>query len=458
MNFNFLTIIVCSVFFYFSISSKNDMETSKVDKNTISVVFFGAIGDGITDDSDAFQKAIVYCIKNKKTLYVPRTSTNYKLNKTIRISLLSHEKIKIISNQAVIMPEIINNSSAYKLTAFTENVFLSIGRKMNSIDIFENLEELSDTSIDISGLIFDGAKEKHLERFSSYKQTIYIGAQLIAQSVTLNNCEFRNIQGYGLRIHEVSVSKILNCRFINVGGRGDTAFVKGSDFDAFGDAIYHAKVNKNAVITIEDCVFIGKKTNNKRSRSALTFEFSLFPYTINLKNLDIGGYAKCMHIEETAATVVKMENVKMKDFNFGIANVLNDKTVMYLDKCILDVGLSDGNDKGDALAFLNYLSSAEINVNRSTLNFDGRNNAYQSAVGLNKVTNSTINGNNTNFFFADGNTSFSHCKFVDFGGAQVSFMSLNPRSLYLIEDSTFKGIPVSSLKSHNARLVIKRSR
>ena len=204
-------------------------------------------------------------------------------------------------------------------------------------------------------------------------------------------------------------------------------------------------------------ILLGKKQNNKRSRSALTFEFSLFPYKVNLKNLDIEGYAKCLHIEEIAPTIFKIENVKMKDFNFGIANVLNDKTLMYLDKCILKVGFNDGNDAGDALAFLNYNSKAKISVNRSTLDFNGRNNAYQSAVGLFEVKNSIINGNNTNFFFADGNTLFSQCEFIDFGGPQISFMSLNPINLYLIEDSTFKGVLVSSVKSHNVKLVIKRS-
>ncbi|WP_026706969.1 glycosyl hydrolase family 28-related protein [Flavobacterium frigidarium] len=458
MKLKFLNILIYSVLSLFSLSSKNKVENVKVDKNSVSVIFFGAVGDGITNDSDSFEKAIAYCIKYGKTLYVPRTNASYKLSKTIRVHLSSHDKIKIISNQAVIMPEIINSSSAYKLTAFVENVFLSIGRNMNSIDEFENLEELNDTSIDISGLVFDGINEKHTEQFSSYKQTIYVGAQLIAQSVKISNCEFRNIQGYGLRIHEVSVSEILNCKFINVGGRGYTAFVNGSDYDAFGDAIYHAKVNKNAVITIADCIFKGKKQKNKRSRSALTFEFSLFPYKINLENLDIEGYAKCLHVEETAVTLFKIENVKMKDFNFGIANVLNDKTVMYLDNCIMKVGFSDGNDAGDALAFLNYKSTAKIYVNKSILDFNGRHNAYQSAVGLINVKNSIINGNNTNFFFADGSTSFSQCKFINFGGAQMSFMSLNPKNSYLIEDSIFEGVLVSDIKSFNVELKIKSNK
>ncbi|MDI6046655.1 hypothetical protein [Flavobacterium yafengii] len=447
-------------FISFSIFSfgMNKPAINKNDESSVSVLDFGAIGNGIVDDSGAFQKAILYCILNKKTLYVPKTSKSYNLNKTIRVNLSKGEKIKIISNQAAITPKITDISTAYKLTSFKEHIFISIGRKINSIHTIENPEENYGTEISISGLIIDGKNQKNVEQVTSYDNDIYIGAQLIAERVKLTDCVFRNIHGYGVRIHEVSDSKIKHCEFINVGGRGGTAFVNTADFDAFGDAIYHAKVNANANIIIDDCVFVGKKQNKKRSRSAITFEFSLFPYNVNLKNLDIEGYAKCLHVEETAATLFQIENVKMKDFNFGIANVLNDKTVMYLDNCILEVGFNDGNDAGDALAFLNYRSAAKIYVNRSTLDFNGRRNAYQSAVGLIKVKNSIINGNNTNFFFADGSTSFSQCRFINFGGSQMSFMSLNPKDLYLIEDSIFKGVPISAIKGHNVKLEIKRSR
>lgn len=454
MNIKSLVLLGCLSFFITSFGiNKNKI---KYAETSVSVLDFGAVGDGITDDSDAFQKAIIYCIKNEKILYVPKTKHNYSLTKTIRVELSKNDKIKIISNNAVILPVDLENRSAYNLTSFKEHIFISIGRKINSIRKIEKPQENSGTEIDISGLIFDGRKNKYNEKILSFDNDIYIGAQLIAEKVRLSDCTFKNIFGYGVRIHEVSDSRIEHCKFINVGGRGGTPFANNIDFDGFGDAIYHAKVNGDANILISDCKISGKKYNDKRSRCAITFEYSEFPYKVNLEKLDISGYAKCLHIEEVAATIFHIKDVKMTDFNFGIANVLNNKTEIFLNNCTLNVGFNDGNDNGDALAFLNYRSFAKIYVSNSKLNFNGRHRAYQSAVGLAEVKNSTINGNNTNFFFADGNTVFSRCKFVNFGGPHESFKSNHSNNVYTIEDSKFFGTSLSSITGNNVKVIITR--
>ena len=457
MNIKLTLLVICLSFSSFCYSINNSIVIKKSGNESVSVLDFGAVGDGIADDSDAFQKAILYCINNNQVLYVPKTAKSYNLSKTIRVSLARGNKIKIISNQAIITPKITDIATIYKLTSFKEHVFISIGREFNSIKIFNNSQDNIGTEINISGLIIDGKNEKSIENVTSYDNDIYIGGQFVAEKVSLENCVFKNIFGYGVRIHEVSESKIKKCKFINVGGRGLTPFANKSDLDAFGDAIFHAKMNTNANVLIEDCLFDGKMNNNKRSRSALTFEFSLFPYKVNLRNLDIKGYAKCLHIEEIAATVFQLENVKMSDFNFGIVNTLNNASEVYLNNCVVNVGINDGNDFGDALAFLNYMSSAKIEVKNSLLNFKGRQAAYQSAVGLVKVENSTINGNNTNFFFADGNTVFLHCKFINFGGPGMSFFSNNPANLYQIKSSIFKGNSISTVKATNVGLEIKNN-
>lgn len=439
-----------SIFSFSPLPSQNDI----IAEDKVSVLDFGALGNGIADDSDAFEKAILYCVKNKKTLYVPKSAQNYNLNKTIRVQLLKGEKIKIVSNQAIIFSKITDTRSAYKLTPFKEHVFISIGREINSIHKLENPEENVGTEIFISGLIIDGSQQQISKNVNSYDDDIYIGAQLIAEKISVENCVFKNILGYGLRIHDVLNSEIKKCKFINVGGRGYTQFSNKIDMDAFGDAIYHAKVNENANILISDCSFEGKITNKKRSRSALTFEYSVFPYNVTINNVDIQGYAKCLHIEETAKTIFRLNNMKLTDFNFAIANVLNDSSVIYLNNSIVKVGFNDGNDHGDALAFLNYQSAAKIYVSDSELDFNGRKNAYQSAVGLVKVERSTINGNNTNFFFADGNTIFSYCKFINFGGNEASFFSYNPELKYKIENSKFRGNSSNAISAKYVKLEI----
>lgn len=404
----------------------------------ISVKDFGARGDGVHDDSQAIQKAILFSIKQGINCFFPRTKQSYNIRSTIRISLEPNQTVNIISDGAVIKPDgVVLNSSGYNLTSFREHIFLSIGKTINSIRDTSMFGRSVNTKVSITGLSFDGSGLRYSFPTISFDTDINVGLQILAENVTIYNCIFRNIFGYGIRVHNVKNSTISKCSFINVGGRGATPFAKKIDFDGFGDGVYHSLVKNDGNISIDGCTFIGMKSKAKRSRSAITFEYSTSFYKININKVNIKGFAKCIHIEEFAKTIVAINNSNMSDFNFGIANVLNDKSIINIKNSCITTGMIDGNDNGDALAFLNYRSTAKIYVDNTSLNFHGRKQAYQSAVGLVRVRHSLVNGNNTNFFFADGSTIFENCKFVKFGGFSKSFSSNNPKSTYLLIKSSF---------------------
>lgn len=426
-----------------------------INQKEVSVKEFGAKGDGRTDDAAALEKALQHCMDNKLTCYIPKTSKTYHISRTVRLHLEPGQFVRIRSNGAVIKPlRIPANNSAYNLTSFQEHVFLSIGKTIPSIQDKAMFRHSANTSVEISGLHFYGANLPEKVAAAGFDTDIYIGLQILAENVNVDDCTFKNIYGYGLRVHNVKNSSISNSQFINVGGRGATPYAQKQDFDGIGDAIYHALVKDKGNISINNCTFQGKKQNNKRSRSALTFEYSTQPYIIQLNNLDISGYAKGIHIEETAPTIVTIDRIQLSDFNFGIANVLNDQSKIYFNRAEINVGHSDGNDNGDALAFLNYESQAAIYVDQSTLSFTGKQGAYQSAVGLKSVKNSTINANHTNFFFADGNTLFDNCIFVGFGGKGKSFSSNDPGNAYRIRNSQFKNSSEVHAKGNPVRLEI----
>lgn len=453
----FVAVFLLVLFNFSDLMAGDNIDRTFSSQSYVSVKAFGAKGDGVHDDGIALEKAILYCIKNNKTCFIPKTGKSYNLSKTIRISLEAGQSVHISSDGALIRPSApFENETAYNLTSFQEHVFLSIGKKIPYLkDEVFNLSK--GTSVEISGLNFDGRAFPDIVNASNFNANIYIALQIVAENVKVNRCYFKNIFGYGLRIHNVLNSEITNSQFDNVGGRGATPFAQKVDFDGIGDAIYHALVKENGNIKIDNCIFRGKKTNNRRSRSAITFEYSTKPYDISLSRLDIRGYAKCIHIEETARTRVVIERLKMSDFNFGIANVLNDESIISFKNSIMTVGMNDGNDNGDALAFLNYQSRAKIFVDNSTIDFIGRNRAYQSAVGLVEVRNSTIKGNNTNFFFADGNTGFYNCIFVGFGGSEYSFFSNDGKSVYEINNSVIKS-SLNNIKGTAVLLKIKNSK
>jgi hypothetical protein len=426
-----------------------------VNDDVVSVLTFGAKGDGQTDDAAALTKAIIYCVQNHKTCSIPKTDNFYNISSTIRIPLEPGQSINIVSNGATIKPLTPPiNSSGWKLTAFKEHNFMSIGKQISSYQNIDMFKYSAGSSINISGLVFDGSNFPGQFAPTSVSTDIFIGLQALAETVNITDCSFKNLYGYGLVIYNVKNSVVNNCKFENVGGRGSTAFVQKVDHDAFGDGIHYSLVKADGKITIQNCIFQGMKIQGKRSRDAITFEFSTQPYNILLSNDNISGFAKCLQMEETAPAIVHIDHVNMSDFNLAIANVVNDKSTVFLNHVRMDIGLSDGNDPGDALAFLNYRSRAQIYVDSSYLNFNGKKQAYQSAVGLVKVQNSTINGNQTNFFFADGSTAFDNCTFIGFGGPGKSFSSNTGQSVYQISKSTFKGGSSINAKGQKLKLSI----
>ncbi|MGN6394317.1 MAG: hypothetical protein ACTHMI_02070 [Mucilaginibacter sp.] len=425
------------------------------DSGAISVAQFGANGDGYTDDAAALIKAMEYCVLNNKHCYIPKTKAYYNIGSTIRIPLKPGQSLNIISNGAIIKPNSVPiNSSAWNLTGFKEHIFLSIGNQLTSYKDVAMYKFSEGSAINISGLIFDGGSFLGPLAPTSLSTDIFIGLQALAEIVNVNNCVFKNIYGYGMTIYNVKNSAVNRCKFYDVGGRGATPFAQKIDRDAFGDGVHYSLVKPDGVIKVQNSIFQGKKSQGKRSRDAVTFEFSTLPYQIFLTNDDIAGFAKCLHIEETAPTTVHIDHVNMSDFNFGIANIVNDQTVIYLNNVRMDVGMIDGNDQGDALAFLSYRSKARIYVNKSYLNFNGKKQAYQSAIGLVKVENSTINGNNTNFFFADGSTDFDNCVFIGFGGAGKSFSSNTGKGVYRILNSKIDRSSTIHANGQNLKLSI----
>ena len=427
------------------------------EKIKISVFAFGAKGDGFSDDASAFKQAFKYCVDNNLVCEVPQTKVAYNIGSTVQILLKPGQSLKIVSNGAIIKPlKIFQNHSAYNLTLFQEHIFFSIGAVIDNLSE-EMYERSKGSNISVSGLVFDGENLKATFAPQSYNTHIFIGLQALGDNVNIQKCVFRNIFGYGIRLHNITYAQLDHNLFKNVGGRGATLFAQKADKDAFGDALYFALIKKGGKIDIKNCELIGMKNNGKRSRSGITFEYSIAPYTVNLKNIKISGYAKSVHIEESSPTLIYFSNVRMDDFNFGIANVLNNKSQLFLKQVKMEIGETDKNDSGDALAFLNYKSTAQIFLENSYLNFKGRYQGYQSAVGLVKVSNSTINGNSTNFFFADGNTTFYNCRFIDFGGSGISFFSHTGIGTYKIMNSQFINCQIIKSLEGRLKLILKNN-
>src|SRR5690606_37585506 len=117
--------------------------------------------------------------------------------------------------------------------------------------------------------------------------------------------------------------QIKNVSMSNIGGRGE--FPKT---DAYGDGIYISVLKKDAEILIDNCIIQGALVSNRRSRSGITFEYSIHPYKATISNSRISQFAKSFHFEEEAASNIQIDNCNLSLFNYAIAMVSNKNSVL----------------------------------------------------------------------------------------------------------------------------------
>lgn len=405
--------------------------------NYIDVSTLGVKGDGVTDDSKALEKAISACLAQGKICYVPRTSRHYLLNNSVRIPLKSGQSLQIVSDGATLKTGSGIKEPAsriWKLTpSFKEVALLSIGPAADNKAFPNNFGNNKGIKVTINGLNFDAGAQPQ-QAITPNGALIISGLDLSAEEITVTNCDFFNITGYGIRSFGVKKGTIENNVFRSVGGRGVFP-----DSDAFGDAIYTAAVSSGGVIAIKDNQLVGSVRRGRKSRSGITFEFSRAKYTANIENCYITGYAKSIHIEEPAPAVINVRNSQLLNANYSIAMVLNTKGVCNVYDSEITVGGTDQVESGDGGPVINTDGGGTLNFYRSKLQLNGPRNAYVSMVGVKEVKDSEIYAYNKNPYFADANVTFTGCTFHDFGGADKSFFSYAGNNRFRVVNSTFRG-------------------
>jgi hypothetical protein len=420
-------------------SSNQDRQPS-VGQSTahINVRDFGAKGDGKTDDSDALTKAMLEALRTHKTVYVPKSTQPYLVQKGIRIPLKRGQQLRISSNGATLQaPRVLraSTSAIWKLTpTYQEFALLSVGPQASQQTFPHNFNNNGQTKVHIEGLRFHGGYQA--SQYQRNPPSVLLSAlDVSAAEVLIQNCQFEQIWGYGIRSYGVSHYINRHNTYQQVGGRGIKPAV-----DAFGDAIFIAAVTRNAKIDIAHNKMIGLQSPQKnKSRSGITFEFSVHPYQATIQACQIEGFAKSIHVEEKAKAHIKVIESQLLDANYSIAMVANRDALMEVENTLIRNRGTDGVDAGDGGPVINTDGGGTLRFKSSTFQLDGPRNAYITMVGVERMDQCSIYAYNKNPYFADANIVFHQCEFYDFGGPQKSFFSYMGNNQFRIESSTFHG-------------------
>ncbi len=421
----------------------------------INVQDYGAKGDGVTDDSQAFQKAMMDCINNHKRCYIPKTKSSYLLVNSVRIVMSGSQSLAISSNGATLKGGALMDGSnnIWNLSSFRFHNLLSIGPVVANHVYKTAFDNNSNINVSVSGLHFEGSYVKDQGTPDGYNGDLAVGIEVSAGSLTIKDCHFKHFYGFAILSHGAQSFNCSQCDFDDIGGRGNTVFANKKDNDAFGDAIHLSGIKNGGTISISDCMIDGKKNDSKRSRCGITFELDYFPYTATISHCTIGGYAHSIHIEEHVASNFKISDCDLSDFNFAIVNSMNNGATVNIENTRFNIGMTDGEDAGDVNSFLNYQTTAQVSCSGCTFTYEGKPNAWLNMNGVISLDNCIIEGNGKNFFFADGNTVFNNCRFINFGGNSFSFISHDPKNTFTIQNSSFTGGKVFPAKGTRLNIV-----
>lgn len=157
---------------------------------TISALWFGVLGDGVTDDSAAMQRAIDFCVKTKHNLDVPRMC---KISTTLYIDrLVDGEKTK---EYFVILSSSMGGFIVSSTIPLFSTRLSYQGAPVSQLIQFRGIS-FSSTNKDLQALVLDSGK--FLRTQFNYCNFVDIGllyAPKYVQSIHLINCNARGWLG-----------------------------------------------------------------------------------------------------------------------------------------------------------------------------------------------------------------------------------------------------------------------
>lgn len=170
----------------------NTIIAELITNNQVNVKQFGAIGDGITDDYNAFNNALNYCIDNQKTLYIPNGT--YIISDTLyldsNVKIIGEDKTATIikqDNNLLNDPLISTNySDNHQMQYITiKNLtFITLGERT---DYFIKLYNCHSTTLKNCRFYQDGTSTSYYHGVEIDKNTGFTGSNFVTKII---DCRF----------------------------------------------------------------------------------------------------------------------------------------------------------------------------------------------------------------------------------------------------------------------------
>lgn len=289
---------------------------------------YGAVGDGATNDSAAFSKALAVSgnlvLTKGKTYYIG-TPLNVTTN------------VHIIGSGATI----------------------SAGSALIQSDEVQRLVFTNQKTV-IEGVNFTSNAPTNQWSTGVASMIACYCLNISSPTVRISGCNFTNIWGYGIRILNATNVTIDGCSFNGVGGH----YMENSDYDMFGDSIWLGNMSDNQYASITNCRLVGLTNSSTLSRCGIVLEYSTSnDRYLTVNSCYIANYDRTIHAENIGNCYITVNSSQIANTNvYALAiNIQNLSRISFNDCSIQTTG-NDYNGTRGARGFGSMVfSSCNIN-------------------------------------------------------------------------------------------------
>lgn len=331
-----------------------------VHNGEVNVSWFGAKGDGVTDEVELFKKIFNYLSSNEVKLSLQQQK-HYKLDNTLNIENFN-SNLCIDGNNATL-----DITTSQKLGWWSRNG--------NCLIIKAN--EIKKLTCNIKNLNLTYERYEHTDTTTKENCNGFGGIGIFY---------FYNINVDNVKQNYISFSSGLNCRFYkflqiknvefnNCGRKFLPTQDYSKQYDGPADAIILSNFKNGAVSIIEN--IRANSWENKYGRCGITIQNSdtATRHLCKITNFYFERYNRFIHQEDEGATVFKISNGEIKDCSIGFFSVRNTKgskfevnNVNYSNGALATFGSNGGIvvDYNSTLPVEFNLSNCNIEYNNST--------------------------------------------------------------------------------------------
>ena len=263
----------------------------------ISVMDFGAVGDGVTNDSVAIKAAIEAAASTGSTLIFP--TAQYLIQTAINVALSSSQSVTIDGmNSTLLLDD-------------------PVGWEQIQI---KNSNPSNGCSVSVSNLNLKGINTVAGPYWNQAAGTypINVGLLIDATNISIDNFSVEDLWGKALNIGYFTNVSINNVTFRQVGGHSETYIP-----DSFGDAIYFNRISGDAIVNITnfDAEGLlnpspGSTAGGGLSRAGVVFELNAVDANsleVNVTNFQCANFERTFHFEDVCNSSLNVNGAKVEN-------------------------------------------------------------------------------------------------------------------------------------------------